>query len=385
MWIQDKKIITLNYKLLEEEEMRQLTCEMCGGTDLVKDGGVFICQTCGCKYTVEEAKKMMIEGTVDVQGTVKVDNSAFVEKYLANARRAKEKEDWEETEKYYNMVEQNDPDNIEAIFYSAYGKAKQTLTDGDIYKRQAAFKVLKNCISVIDDHYQIDRREENKIAINSIADDLAKMICSNFVYTEWKNGYGVVTKTNKGETYTLFGTLLDAFKETIDNIEKVDDQPYMHEASIRFYRVASLTGIGNWGTLMQKWIDEEQTELDALRKKTIDAYWTEHKDEKDALDSEKAALQSQVADMNKLMESFPEVVAVADIENQIAAKSKEKDGLGLFKGREKKALQAQIDDLNGKLSDAKKAKDIAVAPINESMAKLQARISEIDTELTKDR
>ena len=159
----------------------------------------------------------------------------------------------------------------------------------------------------------------------------------------------------------------------------------MHEASIRFYRVASLTGIGNWGTLMQKWIDEEQTELDALRKKTIDAYWTEHKDEKDALDSEKAALQSQVADMNKLMESFPEVVAVADIENQIAAKSKEKDGLGLFKGREKKALQAQIDDLNGKLSDAKKAKDIAVAPINESMAKLQARISEIDTELTKDR
>ena len=159
-------------------------------------------------------------------------------------------------------------------------------------------------ISVIDDHYQIDRREENKIAINSIADDLAKMICSNFVYTEWKNGYSVVTKTNKGETYTLFGTLLDAFKETIDNIEKVDDQPYMHEASIRFYRVASLTGIGNWGTLMQKWIDEEQTELDALRKKTIDAYWTEHKDEKGALDSEKAALQSQVADMNKLMESF---------------------------------------------------------------------------------
>ena len=29
--------------------MKQLTCEMCGGTDLVKDGGVFICQTCGCK------------------------------------------------------------------------------------------------------------------------------------------------------------------------------------------------------------------------------------------------------------------------------------------------------------------------------------------------
>lgn len=124
--------------------MKQLTCEMCGSTDLIKDGGVFVCQSCGCKYSIEEAKRMMIEGTVDVQGTVKVDNSAFVEKYLANARRAKEKEDWEETEKYYNMVEQNDPDNIEAIFYSSYGKAKASLTDGDVYKRAAIFKVLKN-------------------------------------------------------------------------------------------------------------------------------------------------------------------------------------------------------------------------------------------------
>ena len=100
----------------------------------------------------------------------------------------KEKEDWEEVEKYYNMVEQNDPNNIEAIFYSAYGKAKTTLTGDDIYKRQAAFKVLTNCISIIDDKYQIKRREENKKAIISMADDLGSMICSNFVFTEWKNG-----------------------------------------------------------------------------------------------------------------------------------------------------------------------------------------------------
>lgn len=100
-------------------KMKQLTCEMCGSTDLMKQDGVFVCQTCGCKYSVEEARKMMVEGTVDIQGTVKVDNSTFVQKYLKNARRAREKEDWEETEKYYNMVEQNDPDCIEAIFYSS--------------------------------------------------------------------------------------------------------------------------------------------------------------------------------------------------------------------------------------------------------------------------
>lgn len=55
--------------------MKQLTCEMCGSTELIKQDGFFVCQTCGCKYSVEEAKKMMIEGIVEVQGTVKVDKT----------------------------------------------------------------------------------------------------------------------------------------------------------------------------------------------------------------------------------------------------------------------------------------------------------------------
>ena len=66
--------------------MKQIKCEMCGSTDLVKQEGVFVCQSCGIKYSIDEVKKMMIEGTVDVQGTVKLDNSAFVEKYLQNAK-----------------------------------------------------------------------------------------------------------------------------------------------------------------------------------------------------------------------------------------------------------------------------------------------------------
>lgn len=37
--------------------MKQLTCEMCGSTDLIKEDGVFVCQACGIKYSVEEAKK----------------------------------------------------------------------------------------------------------------------------------------------------------------------------------------------------------------------------------------------------------------------------------------------------------------------------------------
>ena len=216
--------------------MKQLVCEMCGGTELVKQDGMFICQTCGTKYSVEEAKKMMIEGTVDVQGTVKVDNSAFVEKYLANARRAKEKEDWEETEKYYNMVEQNDPTNIEAIFYSSYGKAKSSLIEADLYKRQAAFKVLTNCVSMIDDNYSVERETEEKEIINQISTDIIGMATSNYVFTQKKNGYGIVVSSDKMQTVTLFNTLGLEFVNSLEHI--ISKYPEGDNRTIAFYELA---------------------------------------------------------------------------------------------------------------------------------------------------
>ena len=169
--------------------MKQLTCEMCGSTDLMKQDGVFVCQSCGCKYSVEEAKRMMIEGTVDVQGTVKVDNSAFVQKYLANARRAYEKEDWEEVEKYYNMVEQNAPNNMEAVFFSAFGKAMLSLTDGDYYKRQQKFTVLNKSISVINDYYEVTD-EDKEAVLTKISDAIIKMFSVTYVYNT-QAGVGV--------------------------------------------------------------------------------------------------------------------------------------------------------------------------------------------------
>ena len=85
--------------------MKQLTCEMCGSTDLVKQDGMYVCQSCGTKYSVEEAKKMMIEGTVDVSGsTVKVDNSGELENLYQIARRSKTDNNSENAQKYYVMI-----------------------------------------------------------------------------------------------------------------------------------------------------------------------------------------------------------------------------------------------------------------------------------------
>lgn len=217
--------------------MRQLACEICGSTDVIKQGNYFVCQECGCKYSMQETKNLVMgDDPNNVMGTVKVDNSDLIEKYLQNARRAKEKEDWEETEKYYNMVEQNDPSNIEAIFYSSYGKAKQSLTDADLYKRQAVFNVLNNCVSMLDDNYDVNKDYDEQLAIvKQISSDLLKLFASNYVYNSKSNGYGLETSNDKAETVKLFRNIYTTFCETVCNIAV----KYQNDVkSIEYYKIA---------------------------------------------------------------------------------------------------------------------------------------------------
>lgn len=97
--------------------MKQLTCEMCGSTNLMKQDGVFVCQSCGTKYSTEEAKKLMIEGTVDVTGSaVKIDSSEDINNLFILARRAKAAGDFASATKYYQMITVKDPKNWEAYF-----------------------------------------------------------------------------------------------------------------------------------------------------------------------------------------------------------------------------------------------------------------------------
>ncbi len=55
--------------------MKPLTCEICGSTNLTKQDGVFVCQNCGCKYSVEDAKKLMFEGTVKINRDEELKNT----------------------------------------------------------------------------------------------------------------------------------------------------------------------------------------------------------------------------------------------------------------------------------------------------------------------
>ena len=189
-----------------------LVCPQCQGeVELDKEQEFGFCKYCGTK--IQNVKP----DRVKLSGKVKIDESEFVAKQLANARRAKQKEDWDETEKYYNLVEQNDPTNIEAIFYSSYGKAKKSLVESDIYKRQAAFKVLTNCVSIIDDNFDAQKNDNEKI-VAQISNDIISMAQSEYVYNRKTNEYGLTTWDDRPQTITLFNELSRAFMVTLEHI-----------------------------------------------------------------------------------------------------------------------------------------------------------------------
>lgn len=102
--------------------MKAIVCEMCSSRDVVKQDGFYVCQSCGTKYSTEDAKKLMIE----ISGTVTVDNTKKIENYYQLARRARESSNNEDAAKYYDLIRQEMPDDWEAAFFAVYYSCMQS-------------------------------------------------------------------------------------------------------------------------------------------------------------------------------------------------------------------------------------------------------------------
>lgn len=125
-----------------------------------------------------------------------------------------------------------------------------------------------------------------------------------------------------------------------------------------------------------------QAAEEAARKK---AYWEAHAEEKAALEAEKASLEEQVAALNEEINKIPGASEIANIQARIATLTAEKNALGFFKGKEKKALQEKIDVANAEERNISDRMAAAKKEIEKKIEPLQKRIDAINTELTKAR
>ena len=133
--------------------MDKLTCEMCGSTDLMKTDGVFVCQTCGTKYSVEEAKRMMVEGTVEAS------NMANIENLLKLANSAYDSKNYKEAEKACNEIIRLDSNNYEAWLLK--GKAVNL----QINANNPRVLEVYNCVMTAYRSLDESRKEEKSLEI----------------------------------------------------------------------------------------------------------------------------------------------------------------------------------------------------------------------------
>lgn len=161
--------------------MKAIICEMCGSNDLIKQDGVYICQNCGTKYSIEEAKKLL----VDVSGTVKIDSSDELNNLYEIARRAKNDNNSENAYKYYEQILVKDPSSWEANFYTTFYQAMNCKI-GEIALasirlsscEKTVFNLVKNNIPNLD---------ERKVAVSEIGEGLVNI--SHMFFNAYKNYY----------------------------------------------------------------------------------------------------------------------------------------------------------------------------------------------------
>ena len=117
----------------------------------------------------------------------------------------------------------------------------------------------------------------------------------------------------------------------------------------------------------------------------IEQYWDAHASEKAALDNELAEIERKKSDLNAETANNSDKHQVEQIDKKIAEVRNQMNSLGLFKGKEKKALAAKIEELtttkktyDSRWLDAKKQ-------IVSKESALNKRKSEIFQEFTKDR
>lgn len=203
--------------------MKQLTCEMCGSIDLMKQDGVFVCQSCGTKYSVEDAKKLMVE----VSGAVTIDNSSKIENYYQLARQAKKNNNSEDAAKYYDLIRQECPNDWEANFFSVY-YATMECKIGEI--PNASYTLRSSIRSVIDQVKENLSSESDQVkALDEIVEKCQSISLMLYVGV-WKqyqpNGYYNNPNYFAQKTVSVLGILTTLG----DSIEQVfgDTDPFAH-------------------------------------------------------------------------------------------------------------------------------------------------------------
>lgn len=131
--------------------------------------------------------------------------------------------------------------------------------------------------------------------------------------------------------------------------------------------------------------EEARKAAEEEAKKRFEEYWAEHAEEKKTLEEEAASLKKQVSELETELENVPEKAEKDEASKQLRSLWVKRESLGIFKIKEKKAIQEEIDTVSAKVKTLEGKVNAAQKAIREKIDPLNKRINEINNELTKAR
>jgi hypothetical protein len=197
-------------------QMKTMVCEMCDGTDIIKQDGVFVCQSCGTKYSVEEAKKMMFGENIGVRGNIKIDSSDEINKLYQAARNARDVSDDETAIRHYESISAKEPSSWEALFYLVILKTN-AIKNGEI--ASAAIRVsnsINRVFQLIKEY--VPEEKDKKIAIKEVIEQCYATAtwltsASHEFHKTITKGNGMIALTGVTGAISSFGSSVNALAE----------------------------------------------------------------------------------------------------------------------------------------------------------------------------
>ena len=400
--------------------MKRLTCELCGSTDFVKESGMFVCQSCGCKYSPEEAKALLSSHSAADGNPGRFDEIA---NNLRLANSALDCGDGASAYDYASRILDLEPQNTDGWIVKM--KSMESLGTLADLRLPEVISAGKNAVGFSGDAlgkvepvvygYFLSRAAyliqysavhiEDTQNIESIIGQFGK--ANMFLYN-----LNEPCRLKDAEYLQLYDGIANQALTLVDNVPdealvQYDGLAQLLENCAREYEKqtqAVLRRVKLYGSDLQDSAKRArqtiQYGLDQRSKKALSAssqrqaqekqrrieeYWSAHGEEKALLESELQNVQSKIEALEEQLASLPVLEEKAAAQNVLSSLQDTLQSLGLFKSKEKKALQEKIQLQKKLLNDINSQFSQAAGPIQQEISSLKKRSREIQREFTKER
>ena len=157
--------------------MKTIVCEMCGNNNLIKQDGNYVCQSCGTKYTLEEAKNLLVD-MGENYSNVSVDKSNQVSKYIELSEIAMKAGNLKEAIEYANKALEIDSTNYYVYYLKGLSISYQTSIA--MPKFEEGIKYMLVGVDYVTQDKKADLQELISTSAYKILSNHLGLLCENY-------------------------------------------------------------------------------------------------------------------------------------------------------------------------------------------------------------